>query len=53
MTTEHLFTDCEALGLLRLNIFGTLNPILCTLTTGQFVRFLDEANIDWLPFAEV
>ena len=51
MTTRHLFTECEALGLLRLRNFGTHEPVISQLPISQVTRFLTEANdiIPWLP----
>ena len=51
MTTNHLFTECEALGLLRLRIFGTHEPVISQLKISQVIRFLTAANkiIPWLP----
>ena len=49
MTTEHLFTECDALALTRLRMFGTHCPELKSLSSQQFCRFLLEANIAWLP----
>ena len=51
MTTKHLFTECEALGALRLQNFGTHIPIIHQLSVSQVTRFLTEASkiIPWLP----
>ena len=49
MTAEHILTRCDAFGLLRLHIFGREDPKLNNLTPRQLARFLDEANIGWLP----
>ena len=51
MTTEHIFTECEALGALRLRIFGTHEPIIHQIKVSQTIRFLTEATkiIPWLP----
>ena len=48
MMTEHIFAECEAFGTLRLRIFGHHSPRLETISVVQLVRFLKEANIDWL-----
>ena len=50
MTTEHLFTECEALINLRLRVFGHHCPQVNAISVVQLVRFLKEANVDWLPF---
>ena len=53
MTTEHLFTECEALASLRLQIFGVHNPETpFTLTVDQITLFLRETNVGWLPANE-
>ena len=50
MDTQHLFTDCEALGLIRQRIFGTHNPeVPFKLGVGKMVHFLRETDIGWLP----
>ena len=54
MDTKHLFTECDALGLLRHNIFGTHNPdVPFKLSVGQMVHFLRKSEIGWLPSDEV
>ena len=49
MTSEHIFTECEALGNLRLQIFGHHNPKVEAISVPQLARFLNEAPIGWLP----
>ena len=48
-TAEHLMTDCEQLGALRLAVFGSHEPIAKDLSVAQVWRFLVEAEIPWLP----
>ena len=53
MDTKHIFTECEALGLKRQQIFGNHNPeVPFTLSVGQMIRFLRETDIGWLPDEE-
>ena len=53
MTTKHLFTECDAFGLLRLRIFGTDKPSTpYTFSVNQAVLFLRESNVGWLPTNE-
>ena len=51
MTTNHIFTECDALARYRLRIFGTHEPIISQLTVSQTIRFLTETAkiIPWLP----
>ena len=54
MDTEHLLTECEALGHTRLQIFGTDRPeVPYTLKVTALTRFLRETNLGWLPTDEV
>ena len=49
-TIEHLFSDCEALALLRLRVFGTLYNVDTTTTKLQkAMDFLFMAGIELLP----
>ena len=52
MTLEHLITECEAFGNLRLNMFGTHNPQLTSLKIEEVARFLRVTNVGWLPSNE-
>ena len=51
MTTKHIFTECDRLAWLRLQAFGTHEPIISELSIQAVNRFLTEANeiIPWLP----
>ena len=52
MTLEHLITECEAFGTLRLEMFGTHNPQLSLLKANEVARFIRTTNVGWLPADE-
>ena len=52
-TPEHLIEDCEALGGLRLEMFGEVYPVVADLRVAQLLRFLHRANVQWRPADEV
>ena len=55
MTTQHLFTECEALAQTRMSVFGKLTlDIPYDISIPAAVRFLRETaeKIGWLPVDE-
>ena len=54
MTSRHIFTDCEALALQRLQYLGHHAPTVpYTFSVRQAVKFLRETKIGWLPADEI